>query len=111
MQTNVNLTVIANYGNINTSGIAAQKKNDFMANVYPSPTNQQNIIQITSTQFDIISISLFDLTGRLISLVYRGEIAEGTNNIAIDVGALSPGMYFYEVKSPNFKEALKFIKQ
>lgn len=69
---------------------------------YPNPA--QNKWNITSTE-NIISVQLFDVTGKQISVLQSNDL-----NAVIDASELSKGLYFATVSTENGSKTIKLIK-
>jgi len=68
--------------------------NDNGISVYPNPC--KGVVNIDNSNYEINSIKVFDLTGRV--LYYRDKIKD-TNKTAIDLSGLNAGLYFLEIGS------------
>jgi hypothetical protein len=92
-------------GIYSTSGIAENLLN-FNALIYPNPAKERLTIDL-NRNVDAAEITVYDIVGNKITTAaisngYRGEL---------DVKALSPGVYFAEIKSGGKKQVVKFIKE
>lgn len=70
----------------------------------PNPTN--NVLQIITTVRDVESISLFDLTGRLVNNE-KLSIQFHHDNIMLNVASLNAGTYFVQLTFKNGAAAVK----
>ncbi|MGB9697506.1 MAG: T9SS type A sorting domain-containing protein [Ignavibacteria bacterium] len=68
---------------------------------YPNPFNSQTRIQFALKDNSYIELSIFDLSGRLISEVYKGPLEAGTYESSFNATNLSSGIYFYILKIKN----------
>ncbi|MEO6670889.1 MAG: T9SS type A sorting domain-containing protein, partial [Ferruginibacter sp.] len=77
--------------------------------VAPNPVQQQMKIKLDADKVDKGFISITDLSGKQ---VYRNNItiAEGTNNLVVETGKLSSGMYIITIQLSNDKIVQKFNK-
>lgn len=75
----------------------------------PNPVQQQMKIKLDADKVDKGFISITDLSGKQ---VYRNNItiAEGTNNLVVETGKLSSGMYIITIQLSNDKIVQKFNK-
>jgi len=74
--------------------------NEDIVSIYPNPTS--TLINLSIPQdFKLMSVSIYDSTGRLITI---------TNQQSIDVSELSDGVYIMNVLSPTGIYTKKFIK-
>jgi len=93
---------VAAYNSILFSGINLIENAFKDFNIYPNPSAQLlNFSNLNSNY----SISLLDISGRLIS---RCNL---NSNQQLDISNLTNGIYFIQVQSLNKSQTLKFIKQ
>ena len=71
--------------------------------VYPNPV--KSIITITTTDVDTYTLSITDLTGKIL----LSESLNGIEN-TLDVSTFSSGTYFIQLNSDNRKEVVKIFK-
>jgi len=62
--------------------------------VYPNPISQTANIQVNSIGNKTISLALFDLMGRKVAELYRGNLTVGENQITFDIpSSIKKGLY------------------
>ena len=88
---------------LSTVGIADQEDITTIGNPYPNPARNFAAVSINLPRQDLISMTLYDFTGRKVKAVYTGQIQSGERLISIDVRGLSPGIYFLEMNTGNQK--------
>ena len=66
-------------------------------NIYPNPSNEQTFISFASESNDDITITVYDLTGKLVKNETR-DVQKGANNIALSTMEMSIGTYLVAVK-------------
>jgi Protein of unknown function (DUF3500)/Secretion system C-terminal sorting domain len=86
----------------NTLNVVSSIKN------YPNPATQTVNIDVTLSNYAEISVSIYDLNGKLVVNAFEGVLSEGQHVLPIDVSHLSKGSYFYQVKS-NEKGVIKTL--
>jgi hypothetical protein len=78
---------------------------------YPNPFNP-----VTKINFDIpksgagsvpVRLSVYDETGRLVSVLVNESLAAGTYEVAFDASQVSSGVYYYTLQAGSFKESKK----
>ncbi len=69
--------------------------------IYPNPAYDMINIEFNLDQQSIIEISIFDLQGRMVKLLYKDGADRGKNVLSFNKGALSPGIYFIKIQSNN----------
>ena len=67
--------------------------------VYPNPLGSEGILHIESNEENLSSIRLYALTGQ--HLLYRKISDQGVRIAHIQLSALSPGCYFYEIRTTD----------
>ena len=80
--------------------------NELMVNVSSNPTKSEFKINVTGDPRETVFISVFDLSGRRITLV------KANSSQTITTGSeLIPGIYLAEITQGNNKKSVKLIKQ
>jgi len=69
---------------------------------YPNPFNPSTKIRFELLQSTHIKLVLYDLLGREIKILFDGEALAGMNEVELDAGNLTSGIYFYTLISENF---------
>lgn len=80
--------------------------------VYPNPINEYSTLQYTITNEQIITISVFDMTGKKIkTLKEHNNTLPGTYSISLnELNGLSSGSYLIAITSHSASKSIKFIK-
>lgn len=68
---------------------------------YPNPVQSTTIIPVTLQLDSMVTVQLFDLTGRLISTPINGSFTAGKNELTLNRNGISSGYYIYKVKVVN----------
>jgi len=69
---------------------------DMLGQNYPNPVTHSTTIAFAS-KGGMVSIQLFDATGRLVQTVVQREYERGQYEVQVDRGTMSPGIYFYRI--------------
>lgn len=81
--------------------------------VFPNPVERACSVQINSSEDDIISVSLFDISGKKRSVLKYYNLVKGQNLIGLDLEEFSPnissGVYIMSFKSNAIQEHLRII--
>lgn len=89
-------------------------QNITLAQNYPNPFNPTTTIQFELPSADVISINVYDVTGRLISSLSNNQsYSAGAHQLTFDASALSSGLYFYHLQSAsgvNITQKMMLIK-
>ncbi len=78
---------------------------------YPNPFNPTTKIKfaISGTSVAQTFLSVYDLTGREVTVLVNGQLQPGSYEIEFDGGNLPSGVYFYQLSSGSFKETRKML--
>ena len=66
---------------------------------YPNPFNPQTKIKYTVSKASFTELTIYDITGRVVSKPVSGYEQPGSYEIIFDGSDLSSGMYFYRLQS------------
>ncbi len=81
--------------------------------VFPNPFADEITVNYSISETGPITIRIFDITGRLVAepLPSSSYVAPGNYSMTINAAALSlaGGMYFFEMRSGDYKEVVKVI--
>lgn len=78
-----------------------------MLSVYPNPFNPETKITYSVSQPTRISISVFDINGRLVKILFNQQVKEGEHSFPWDASDLSSGVYFVKLSSGKFSKISK----
>lgn len=74
--------------------IGAIMKKEVEVKVYPNPFVYTTTIEVTGEDYEELSMTIFDLTGRVVAEVQSSH----NNSIQLERGSLSSGAYWYQLK-------------
>jgi hypothetical protein len=86
-----------------------------LGNAYPNPMNPTTRIQFTNgTANGRVTLSIYDVTGRLVKTLVNGNLTAGVHEVVWDGTSdagrpASNGMYFYRMSSPGFESSRKLV--
>lgn len=83
---------------------------NFDAKIYPNPASTIATIEFILTESQDLSLSIIDVTSRLIKTISTKDISSGKNKIAIDLSELNNGIYFCKINSKENIQIIKLIK-
>lgn len=84
---------------------------DDIVSVYPNPTSDITFFNVKLNESKIVNISLFDITGKLISNITNSTFSKGSQTIEFNSSKLHPGVYFYKIDTGNQSSVGKLIKE
>lgn len=93
---------------INTAVTDAYKINQIVA--FPIPATDKLNFEISSINNNSVSISIFDLTGKLLSTNDFGNI-NGNQNLSVDISSIPKGNYIYKIKIADEIYSKQFVKK
>lgn len=76
---------------------------------YPNPFNSMTSIQLNIRERGFLSAEVYDIQGRLISTVYRGEITAGIHTMNWEASGQSAGIYFLRVQHQTQTKQFKLV--
>jgi len=78
---------------------------------YPNPFNPVTKIrfQISGSSVAQTSLSVYDITGKEISLLVNAYLKPGSYEISFDASGLSSGVYFYKISAGSFTDVKKMV--
>lgn len=76
---------------------------------YPNPFNSETIIEFDIPKTEDIEITIYDITGKMLKDIFRGQLNSGHNYIRFNAENLSTGIYFCCLKSSGIVRAVKKI--
>ncbi len=79
------------------SGISSVKGIELSC--YPNPLTQSATVQFNLDQDSDVTINIYDITGRSIRQINAGYYTSGVNNVVINRGNMSRGVYILNIKA------------
>ena len=76
---------------------------------YPNPFSKNNVFKLTLTKTEDLSITLFDLSGKLIKQISCGKITSGEHYFNLGNSLIGNGIYFLKLSSNEHTETFKLI--
>ncbi|MFH1011341.1 MAG: EF-hand domain-containing protein [bacterium] len=66
---------------------------------YPNPFNPTTSLKLSLQEAAFVTLSVYDITGRLVQTLHRGSLSPGTYSFAFDGTRLASGVYFVELRA------------
>ncbi len=73
-----------------------------LGHAYPNPFNPQTVIPYTMPETSQVTITLHDLLGRSVAVLYDGKQVAGTHKAVIDGAGLASGRYIVRMSTGTF---------
>ncbi len=91
------------------TGVSAERKQDFptdfqMKQNYPNPFNPATHFEFRISNFEFVSLRVFDVLGREVAVLLSEEKSAGEYRVTWDASGFSSGVYLYRLQAGNFVE-------
>jgi hypothetical protein len=91
-----------------TTGINTLADNNGIS-VYPNPAKDEITLSMNNAKSSEITVTIYDITGKLVSTLLNEKANQGFVNYKLDVSAISAGVYFVTIKTNEITKTIKFI--
>jgi photosystem II stability/assembly factor-like uncharacterized protein len=76
---------------------------------YPNPFNPSTTIGFNIPKLTAVELTVYDLLGREVSKLVKGELTAGSYEYMFDASGLNSGIYFYTLWSGDFSETRRMV--
>jgi hypothetical protein len=76
---------------------------------YPNPFNPTTTITYSLPQSAVVSLKIYDITGKYITTLVDGVTSAGVHTVTFDAGSLSSGMYVYTLETDGFRQSRQMM--
>ena len=76
---------------------------------YPNPFNPRTTIEFSLKKAGNTTLTIYNALGQKVVTVLNKELKSGAYKVKIDASQLASGLYFYELKSGNFRAIRKML--
>lgn len=90
----------------NENNIATEYK---LYDNYPNPFNPTTTIKFSIKENTTVSLKLYDITGKLVKEIFKGNLNSGIYSILLDGSDLTSGIYFINFIAGNYTENKKVL--
>jgi len=80
-----------------------------LSSPYPNPFNPTTTISFSIPQSDLVSLNIYDITGKLVTTLINEQLNIGYHSINWDGTNQSSGMYFVRMESGEYVETQKLL--
>lgn len=87
--------------------VSIVRKESSQIELYPNPTRNQVMVQINLERDADVKISIYDMNGRQVKVVFEGKTQAGSSDIHVDVTDLVAGQYTMKVEIDGVSEYKK----
>ena len=81
----------------------------YLSEAYPNPFNSRMIIKYGLPESGLVSIDLFDISGRLIENLLGSDIKAGYHFFELNASSLGSGLFLLKVDVNGFSSVKKLI--
>lgn len=78
-------------------------------NNYPNPFNPTTNIKFDLPENTIVSLKIFDISGREVASLLNSKLQAGTYTYLWNASTVSSGIYFYELSTPGFRQVKRMV--
>ncbi|MDD5360918.1 MAG: T9SS type A sorting domain-containing protein [Ignavibacteria bacterium] len=97
-----------NGGSVFVSNISGEVPDKFdLGQNYPNPFNQSSIINLQCSMKGMVTLKVFDISGREVQSLVNETLSPGTYQVRFDGSGLSSGIYYYKLTVDNKPIAIK----
>jgi len=76
---------------------------------YPNPFNPTTTITYSLPQSGMVTLNVYDITGRFITTLVNGVKGVGTHSVQFEGSSLSSGMYVYTLQTEGFRQTRQMM--
>ncbi len=97
-----------NGGSVFVANISSEVPDKFeLGQNYPNPFNQFSILNFKCKIKSMVSLNVFDMTGREVQTLVNETLAPGTYQVRFDGSGLASGLYYYSMSIDGKQTAVK----
>ena len=100
---------VSNYQSTNISNSTNITGNFSLGQNYPNPFNPTTKIKFNLPVAQYVSLKIYDITGRLVSVLVEGKMEAGLNSVDFIPTSLSSGIYLYSLNTKNFSQTKRML--
>ena len=93
------------------SGIKDIRTDIYKLSFFPNPLQEQGRASFFLSERTAVSLSLYDVSGRLIDSIANGEYEAGEQEVFYDASQLASGVYLVLFKTKGLYQTFKIVKQ
>ena len=79
------------------------------AHNFPNPFNPSTEILFDLPETAMVSLAVYDVSGREVARLIEGELPAGWHRARFDAGSLSSGVYLYRIRAGDFRDTGRMI--
>ncbi len=83
----------------------------YVSKITPNPVKHTAVISLTSVVDAPAAVTLYESSGKLVQVLFNGNVKAGTMNITFNRNSMPAGIYMLEVRSGSRKSATRIMLQ
>ena len=91
------------------TSVASVRENELELTNYPNPFSAKSTIQFQIPSNELVSLDVFDQTGKKVTTIINKVLPSGTHQVDFDGSLFPGGIYFCQLKVGNFSTVRKLI--
>jgi hypothetical protein len=76
---------------------------------FPNPFSQTTLIRFIVASASHVTITVYDLLGKKVSVVYDGDRPAGPYEVTFSSAGIASGVYFYRMQAGDFESTRKML--
>jgi len=76
---------------------------------YPNPFNPSTELIFTVSQSDLVNLGVYDVNGRLVTMLVNGTFTPGAYRVSFDAAHLSQGLYYARLNAGQTRQVQKLL--
>ena len=100
----------AKFVGVMPTGISEKQNEIASLSISPNPiANNTAILKVVLPETEMVSISILDITGKVVSEVFNDKMNAGTNQVKLNTETLNAGIYLASFSTDSYKKTVKLI--
>ncbi len=75
--------------------------------IYPNPMSQSGILSFNLPVTTTLNVSMFDITGKAVAIIFEGTLEAGENKLAINTTSIENGIYLIAISNGVSTETIR----
>ena len=80
-----------------------------ISSIYPNPFNPETTIEYVIPKDEMVSVSIYDLQGRMVTSLSNGVQSAGYHSITWNASEMPTGLYFVKLVAGSYRETQKIM--
>jgi hypothetical protein len=94
-----------------TEMVTIDKEHVYSLQGYPNPAHDQARIMYSLPENTAVTLNLFDMHGKLISVLASGMKEKGAHTVHVNTSTLAKGVYYYTIRARDYIATRKLVVQ